>query len=333
MSRKLRDLSLPAVALATGDPGGIGPELCLKAAASAELRTICRPILYGDPAALAVHAQACGMAASFETGDSPVGFDWDSPSPKLCASDQFRDAPFEMGAVNAQNGLASLDSASAAIKAALDGQISAVVAAPQNQKAIAAAGIEFDGYPTFVARETGLAPEDVFLMLCFDEMRIAHCTLHASVRHSVELITYERVRGVIKAAHDSLVRMTGRAPKIVVGGLNPHAGENGLFGEEDGEIIAPAIADARADGVDVEGPVGADAMLERKGIDAFIVMLHDQGHIPAKLLAPRRTAGLSIGSPILFSSVAHGSGHDIAGQNKGDPTAIIEAVKRLVGAA
>lgn len=316
-----------------GDPGGIGPELCLKAITRAELAAVCRLVLYGDPAVLDVHMRSFRVEYDIEIGEMPSEFDWGNPAPKLCARDQFRDAPFEMGAVNAQNGLASLDSAAAAIKAALVGQVDAVVAAPQNQKAIAAAGVEFDGYPTFVARETGLPPEDVFLMLCFNDMRIAHCTLHASVRQSVELITYDRVRKVIWAVHDTLARMIGARPKIVVGGLNPHAGENGLFGEEDCTIIAPAITDARADGVDVEGPVGADTMLERKGVDAFIVMLHDQGHIPAKLLAPRRTAGLSIGSPILFSSVAHGSGHDIAGQNKGDPTAIIEAVKRLVGTA
>ena len=333
MPREFQDLSLPIVALATGDPGGIGPELCLKAARSSELAELCRPILFGDPVALKAHAAACGLEADFEIAARVDQFDWEGSGLKLCARDQFADKPFELGAVNAQNGLASLDSASAAIKAVLDGHAAAVVAAPQNQKAIAAAGVEFDGYPTFVARETGVAPEDVFLMLCFDRFRIAHCTLHASVRRSVELITYDRVRAVIGAVHDSLLRMTGAAPKIVVSGLNPHAGENGLFGEEDQDIIAPAIADARAEGVDVEGPVGADTMLDREGVDAFIVMLHDQGHIPAKLLAPRRTAGLSIGSPVLFSSVAHGSGHDIAGRNQGDPAAIIEAVRRLTGAA
>lgn len=333
MHGKLCDLTLPVVALATGDPGGIGPELCLKAAQSPALAELCRPVLFGDPAALKVHARACGFEANFDIAARMDDFDWKTSGLKLCARDQFADAPFELGAVNAQNGLASLDSASAAIRAVLDDQAAAVVAAPQNQKAIAAAGVAFDGYPTFVARETGMAPEDVFLMLCFDRFRIAHCTLHASVRRSVELITYDRVRAVIAAVHDTLTDMTGAAPKIVVGGLNPHAGENGLFGEEDREYIAPAIADANAEGIDVEGPVGADTLLDREGVDAFIVMLHDQGHIPAKLLAPRRTAGLSIGSPVLFSSVAHGSGHDIAGRNQGDPAAIIEAVRRLTGAA
>jgi 4-hydroxy-L-threonine phosphate dehydrogenase PdxA len=321
----------PIVALATGDPGGIGPELCLKAAQSPALTTICRPVLFGDPVVLNLQAESCGMTVDFDIAATPDQVDWDRPGVKLCARDQFTDAPYELGAVNAANGHAALDSASTAIKAVLDGQAAAVVAAPQNQKSIALTGVDFDGYPSFVARETGLAPEDVFLMLCFDKVKIAHCTLHASVRQSLDFITFSRVRNVIQAVHDTLIRIGEGAPKILVGGLNPHAGEDGLFGDEDQNIVAPAIDAARGAGVNVEGPIGADVMLSRTDIDAFIVMLHDQGHIPAKLLAPRRTAGLSIGSPILFSSVAHGSGHDIAGQNKGDPAAIIEAVRRLTG--
>ena len=333
MPGELQDLTTdaPIVALATGDHGGIGPELCLKAATHSDLAAICRPVLYGDPVVLNEHAIACGITVDFDTAASPDRIDWDKPGVKLCPRDQFSDAPFELGAVNAANGRAALDSAATAIHDVMNGRAAAVVAAPQNQKSIAMTGVDFDGYPSFVARETGLAPEDVFLMLCFDNIKLAHCTLHASVRQSLDLITFERVRNVIQAVHDTIIRIGEGAPRILVGGLNPHAGEDGLFGHEDDDIVAPAIAAAREAGVNVEGPVGADTMLGRTDIDAFIVMLHDQGHIPAKLLAPRRTAGLSIGSPILFSSVAHGSGHDIAGTNQGDPAAIIAAVRRLAG--
>jgi 4-hydroxythreonine-4-phosphate dehydrogenase len=117
----------------------------------------------------------------------------------------------------------------------------------------------------------------------------------------------------------------------LVTGLNPHAGEDGLLGNEEAEIIEPAIAAMKSQGIHVDGPIPADLMLHEEGYDAFIVMLHDQGHIPAKLLAKHRTAGLSIGSPILFSSVAHGSALDIAGQGVAEPTAVIEAIKRLTG--
>jgi 4-hydroxy-L-threonine phosphate dehydrogenase PdxA len=206
------------------------------------------------------------------------------------------------------------------------------VAAPQNQSAIALAGIAFDGYPSFVARETGLGPHDVFLMLCFGATRIAHCTLHVSVREAVSLITPERVRRVIAATDRALRRLGIPAPAIYVGGLNPHAGEGGLFGAEDAEIVKPAIEAAAADGIRASGPYGADTMFHKTGADAFVVMLHDQGHIAAKLQAPHATAGLAIGSPILFSSVAHGTGHDIVGKGVASPTAMIEAVSRLAGA-
>ena len=204
-----------------------------------------------------------------------------------------------------------------------------MVAAPQTERSIAAAGIAFDGYPSFVARETGTPVNDVYLMICFDDARIVHATLHVSVREALALITRERVERVIRVTDAALKKLGIARPKIFVGGLNPHAGEDGLFGRDEIEIIAPAIAAPRKNGIDVSGPFGADTMFRKKGCDAFIVMLHDQGHIAAKLLAFNRTAGLSIGSPILFSSVAHGSAHDIAGKGIADPGAMIEAITRL----
>jgi len=183
-----------------------------------------------------------------------------------------------------------------------------------------------------VARETGLAPDDVYLMLCFGEFKIVHCTLHVGVREALSMITRERVGHAIRATADALRRLGIPNPKICVGGLNPHAGEGGLFGREEIEIIRPAIEAAAAAGLAVSGPFGADTMFHRQGVDAFIVMLHDQGHITAKLKAPNATAGLAIGSPILFSSVAHGSAHDIAGKGVASPTAMIEAITRLAQA-
>jgi 4-hydroxy-L-threonine phosphate dehydrogenase PdxA len=134
---------------------------------------------------------------------------------------------------------------------------------------------------------------------------------------------------VIRVTDASLKKLGIARPKIFVSGLNPHAGEDGLFGSEETNIISPALERAARDGIDASGPFGADTMFRKKGGDAFIVMLHDQGHIAAKLQAFNRTAGLSIGSPILFSSVAHGSAHDIAGKGQADPGAMIEAITRL----
>jgi 4-hydroxy-L-threonine phosphate dehydrogenase PdxA len=149
------------------------------------------------------------------------------------------------------------------------------------------------------------------------------------VREALALITPQSVERVIRVVDASLRKLGIARPKIFVGGLNPHAGEDGLFGSEEIDIIQPAIARAARDGIDATGPFGADTMFRKKGCDAFIVMLHDQGHIAAKLQAFNRTAGLSIGSPILFSSVAHGSAHDIAGKGLADAGAMIEAVTRL----
>jgi 4-hydroxy-L-threonine phosphate dehydrogenase PdxA len=316
----------PAIGIAIGDPCGIGPEIALKAALAPAVRAACRPILVGDPAVIAAQAAAAGLDVRLVDGEPGDGEVAVLPAAALPPGH------FRFGAADAETGRAALGSAAAAIRAAREGRLHAVVAAPQNQSAIAAAGIAFDGYPGFVARETGLPPEDVFLMLCFDATRIVHVTLHVPVRRAIELITTARVRRALGAADAALKRMGIAAPRLAVGGLNPHAGEGGLFGTEDDEIAAPAIAEARAAGIAADGPFGADTMFHKPGYDAFLVMLHDQGHIAAKMVAPHRTAGVAIGSPVLFSSVAHGTGHDIAGRGRGDPAAMIEAVLRLAGA-
>jgi len=320
---------LPRIAIATGDPAGIGPEIALKAARDARVRGVCRPLLVGDPAAVEPHALGANLSPSLHLIDKVADADWGDGAVNLLDARDGNNAPVKLGTVDAAYGRASLASASRAIKAALAGDVEAVVAAPQTERSIAAAGIAFDGYPSFVARETGTPINDVYLMICFDESRIVHATLHVSVREAVALITPERVERVIRVTDASLKKLGIAQPKIFVSGLNPHAGEDGLFGSEEIEIIAPAIARAARSDINVEGPCGADTMFRKKGCDAFIVMLHDQGHIAAKLQAFNRTAGLSIGSPILFSSVAHGSAHDIAGKGQADPGAMIEAITRL----
>jgi 4-hydroxy-L-threonine phosphate dehydrogenase PdxA len=237
-----------------------------------------------------------------------------------------------LGAISPAAGRASIAFCAAAIKTALAGQVDAVAAAPQHETSIAQAGIPFDGHPSFVARQTGMNDDDVFMMLCFGETRIAHVTLHLSIRQAIERITRERVAHVIGVTDRTLRRLGIAAPKIAVSGLNPHAGEGGLFGREEIEIIAPAIEAAAAENIAVTGPFGADAMFHMRNVDAFVVMLHDQGHIAAKLLAQNAASALSIGSPILFASVAHGTGHDIVGKDLANPAAMIEAVLRLAKA-
>jgi 4-hydroxythreonine-4-phosphate dehydrogenase len=320
------------VAIATGDPAGIGPEISLRTALDPSVRAACRPVVVSDADLIDRHAKACGIKAELQVIDRIGDADWAGDRLKVLACAEPEAAALDFGVTHAESGRASLAFARCAIKAALAGEVDAVVAAPQNEMSIALAGIPFDGHPSFVARETGMDPDDVYLMLCVGEMRIVHATLHQSVRHAISLITRERVLRTIRAAARALNQMGIAAPSLAVSGLNPHAGEGGLFGTEEAEIIQPAIDAAVAGGHRVSGPFGADTLFQRPGIDAFIVMLHDQGHIPAKLLAPNATAAMTIGAPILFSSVAHGSAYDIAGKGIADPRAMIEAVLRLAKA-
>lgn len=304
----------PAVAIATGDPGGIGPEISLKAALDPAVRAICRPVVVGDREVLQRQAKACGLSLD---------------SVSVLERKQLKRGELRIGEISAAHGRAAIDSAQAAIRGALAGDYAAVLAAPHSETAIHAAGIEFDGYPSFVARTAGLAPEDGILMLCFEhegrEVRIAHVTLHASVRRSLEMISTERVLRTIRAVHETLERIGISKPRIAVSGVNPHAS-----GDEELSVIAPALETARGQGIVVDGPIGADTLIQRAGYDGYVVMLHDQGHVAAKLLAPNGAAALTIGTPVLFSSVAHGAAFDIAGQGRADHRAMVAAIRRLV---
>jgi 4-hydroxythreonine-4-phosphate dehydrogenase len=212
----------------------------------------------------------------------------------------------------------------------MSGEYAAVVGAPHTEAAIHAAGIAFDGYPSFVARVAGVPEDDAILMLCLDhdgrEVRIAHVTLHVGVARALALITVERVLKTLLTVHGYL-----GGGRIAVSGLNPHAGEGGAFGREEIELVAPAIEAARRKGMAVDGPFGADTLFHRGEYDAYVVMLHDQGHVAAKLLAPHRIAAVTLGTPVLFSSVGHGSALDLAGQGRANPDGVIEAITRLVG--
>ena len=317
------------IAIAAGDPAGIGPEVSLKAALDPAVRNACNPIVVGDANVLERHAAACAIAAELCVIARAADADWSNRRVNVLGCAQPDLAALDFGTSGAASGRAALAFAGAAIKLALAGEVDAVVAAPQNETSIALAGIAFDGYPSFVARATGADESDVYLMLCFDDVKIVHATLHRSMRQAIEMITRDNIARVIAATDRALKRLGTVAPRIAVGGLNPHAGESGLFGCEEIEIIKPAIEAAVAQGIAVTGPFGADTMFHRRDVGAFIVMLHDQGHIAAKLMARNAVAALTIGSPILFSSVAHGSAHDIAGKGAADPRALIEAVLRL----
>jgi 4-hydroxythreonine-4-phosphate dehydrogenase len=301
------------IAMPVGDPAGIGPEIVLRAALDPRVQAACEPMIVCDSDVLARHAETCGFGSRLNEIE-------------LLPCPQPETASLGFGVTSPIAGRASIAFCGAAVKAAMDGAVDAVVAAPQNETAIAQAGIRFDGHPSFVARQTGSDENGVYMMLAFGETRIAHCTLHRSVREAIALITKDNVARTIRATATALQRLGVDKAKIAVSGLNPHAGEGGLFGREEIEIVKPAMDQAAADGISVAGPFGADTMFHMPGFDAFVVMLHDQGHIATKLMARNAAAALTIGTPILFASVAHGTGHDIAGKGVADPSAMIEAV-------
>ena len=292
----------PRIAIATGDPGGIGPEISIKAALDPAVCAACKPIVVSDQAMLAQHANACGIKAELRVVAQIADADWSGPWLNVLDCPQPGAVDVAFGTSSADGGHAAIAFARVAIKAAIGGAVDAVVAAPQNETSIALAGIKFDGHPSFVARETGTDENDVYLMLCFDRTRIVHCTLHQSVKTAIAMITRERVLGVLTAAQRALEQLGIAAPKIAVSGLNPHSGECGLFGREEIESITPAIEMAIAQGIAAAGPFGADILFHKSGFDAYVVMLHDQGHIAAKLLAPSSAAALTIGDsdPVLF---------------------------------
>ena len=319
------------MAISIGDPAGIGCEVALKALADEAIAARCAPVIVGDAALVARCNAEFGIALPLRIVAHGDELRFSPGTVEVLDVKALDLARFRFGEVAAENGRALLAYAEAAISLALRGVVQGVVAAPQNQSAVHAAGIPFDGYSSFLARVTGTPEDEVYLMAVSETFRIAHVTLHVSVREAVDRVVRSRVLKVI-AATDAALRVMGFArPRIGVAGLNPHAGEHGLFGREEETEIAPAIADARSRGIDAAGPFGADVMLAHGGYDAYVVMLHDQGHIPIKLEAG--SAAFSIGSPVLFATVAHGSAHDIAGKGIADPASLRNALRWILGSS
>ena len=315
----------PRIALALGDPAGIGPEIALKALADDAVWALCEPVLVGEAAVLRRHAALCGIDLTLDNdGSLTVG----GRRVALEAVDA-GGAAVPLAEVSPEAGRATIAYARRAIALALDGQVNAVVACPHNETAVNRGGLRFDGYPGFLAECVGVPRDDVFLMLVSDRYRIVNVTLHVSLRRALDLLTPERIVAAAHAAQRVLQRLGLARPRIGVCGINPHAGEHGLFGEEDETVVRPAVARAQADGLDIAGPFGADALLAGGGYDVYLAMYHDQAHIPIKLLGIGASSGMPIGTKVLFSSVPHGSAFDIVGKNQANPAAITTTLKRL----
>jgi 4-hydroxy-L-threonine phosphate dehydrogenase PdxA len=313
------------VALTIGDPNGIGPEIAVKAAAVLAETWAAPPILVGNAAVIGAYAERHAPHLPLRELDG-------SGVPAARAITFYRvgslpTAVLRPGAMHAAAGAATVAYVEAAIGLVRRGVAHAIVACPHSETAVNAAGIPFRGYPSLLARLLDVAADRVFLMLVGGGLRIVHATLHERLHDALERLTPELVEAAGLAAAEALVSFGIANARIGMLAINPHAGEGGLFGDDDDRITAPAAARLRRAGIDVEGPLGADVLLARRDRDAYIAMYHDQGHVPVKLLAPRTAAALSIGAGILFSSVAHGSAFDIAGRGIADPAATLRALE------
>ncbi len=303
------------IAIAIGDPNGIGPEIAVKAAAR-HLAGPIETVLVGDD--FVIHEYARRFAGGIELTLAPVN--------------ALEAAAFSPGVLDPRAGIATVAYVREAVRLAERGEVFAVIGCPHSETAINRAGIRFSGYPQLIAELTGTAEDRVFLMLVAAGLRIAHVTLHESVRGALARMTPELVIQAGRAAADAVTRLGVASPKLGVFGINPHAGEDGLFGDEDEYITKPAVARLRELGVAADGPAGADLLLSQRRHDVYLAMFHDQGHIPVKLVSPLRASALSIGAPVLFSSVGHGCAYDIAGKGVADPTSVIDTLA-LLGAA
>lgn len=309
--------------LTTGDPNGIGPEIAAKAVGELGARA---PVVVGDLHVLEEPAQRAGLTLRAAEPGSVA-------EPGVCDvvdAGALDPADQQLGQVTAAAGAATISYAKTAVRLAMDGSYAGVVACPHSETAVHQAGIEFAGYPPLIAELTGTPADRVFLMLVSGGLRIAHVTLHERLADSLARLTPELVIEAGLALHRALGAMGINDPRMGVFGINPHAGENGLFGDEDREVTEPAVAALRERGLDLEGPAGADILLGgERDHDAYLAMYHDQGHIPIKTLAGRTAAAVTIGTGAPFSSVGHGPAFDIAGRGVADPGAVLAALRLL----
>ena len=276
----------PRVAITCGDPAGIGPEIAQKAANDLRVRDVCEPVVYGPPAS----------------------------------------ARFTPGELSAEAGRAAYDTLCEAVKDAQSGVVAAVATAPVNKLAFARAGLPWKGHTDLLAHLTG-SPR-VAMMFWSEPLKVVLATIHIPLASVTSALTRELVDDIIDLSSRELPRFGIAQPRLAVAGLNPHAGEDGLLGHEEAKVLRPAIEAAQKRGIHIDGPFPGDTVFGRavRGeFDAVIACYHDQGLIPVKLLAFGRAVNVTLGLPIIRTSVDHGTAFDIAGKNVADPSSMIEA--------
>jgi 4-phospho-D-threonate 3-dehydrogenase / 4-phospho-D-erythronate 3-dehydrogenase len=327
----------PILGLTMGDPAGIGPEICLRALREPQVLERCTPVLFGDVAVLNCVAKAAGLAdincRTSSVADLNDFFELNEPLVVDCgAIDAAAIAP---GKVSAACGRAGYTYIEQAIKAALAGKIDGVVTAPIHKESLSLSGVKFPGHTEIFTALTGTKRS--CMMLYSDELTVSMCTTHIGYHEVPGKLSVERVLNVIELTAQAMRQLRGHDPLVGVCGLNPHAGEHGLFGNREEEnFVEPAVKAARERGIRVEGPLVPDAAFttgQRKKFDAIVTLYHDQGHIPFKMLAFDTGVNITLGLPIIRTSVDHGTAFDIAWQGKAQATSLYSAIEVAVGLA
>ncbi len=323
-------MSLPKIAVTMGDPAGIGPEICLHLLNNETILEHCIPVIFGDASVL------CRVARDLELRcDAPIlkRDAWEDSCAKL-------DKPAVLnlgridgeivtpGFLSAECGEAAYQYVLAAIDAGLKGQVQGISTAPLNKEAMHAAGHKYPGHTEIFAER--MKAERSCMLLTSAELTCSFVTAHVGYHEVPGLLNVDRILDVIEMTAEAMSRIRGKKPVLAVCGLNPHAGENGLFGQREEElVIVPAMEKARARGIQLEGPLPPDTAFlpwRRKSTDAFICMYHDQGHIPLKALAFDSAINTTLGLPVVRTSVDHGTAFDIAWQGEANPNSLFEAV-------
>ena len=327
-------MSLPTIALTMGDAAGVGPEIIVKALARADVARRSHVVVIGDAQRLELAARVCKLPMSVRRIDHrALNLTVHAP-PHQASIDCIDlglipdDLPF--GHLSAIAGDAAYRFIERAVELAVAGEVDAICTAPLNKEALHAGGHHFPGHTELLAHLTGTA--EVSMMLSAPNLRVIHVTTHIGLIDAIARITPDLVLRTIRRGHDALVRTGIVAPRIAVCGINPHAGENGLFGHgEEAEKVAPGIDLARAEGIAATGPLPADTTFFRAvrgDFDLVVAMYHDQGHCPVKVLGLDAGVNITIGLPVVRTSVDHGTAFDIAGTGAADERSLVEALRQ-----
>jgi 4-hydroxythreonine-4-phosphate dehydrogenase len=319
-------MTQPLIAITMGDPAGVGPEIIAKTFAERDFQEENCAIVIGDVAIMERAARLLGLPIHINPIESPeTACHGQGVMDVLPASNLPPDLPF--GKLDPRAGASAFEYVRRAIELALDGSVDAIATAPLNKEAMHLAGLQYPGHTEILADLT--CTKDYAMMLTSDRLRVIHISTHVSLKQAITAVTYERELTVIRLANDAMKRLGTVKPRVGVSGLNPHAGEGGLFGTEDSEKIQPAVEAAVRQGIEASGPWPPDTVFMRAyggEFDIIVAQYHDQGHIPLKLMGFDTGVNVTVGLPFWRTSVDHGTAFDIAGTGKARHTSMRAAV-------